>query len=319
MLWLLFTALFHSATKALELESRIVNGIPIQASTYPWMVSLRSVSKYQAYTWRGDTNTSSIEFCGGSLINLSPPIVLTAAQCVNWFEYNATEGQFVETYDNVNKTYPIYLYADINRTHAMDETGEPYQSLQITDESMVHIHEKYNASTLQNGYDIALIVFDDGQTVSGFSESDIPSLGESLGDDEECCTDGDELDVLGYGANVTGWSAGYYSNPLQRTKTLEYTTVRYVEMSECKSIIGDYHDALFYYYHAIYSTEFAHDGFVCAVGNNTDFCWSDYGGPLFNESDGEIQILGLYSLSVRCSMYNIIHHLPLNDVRNCCI
>ena len=66
----------------IDYEPRIVNGIPISASKYPWIVSLQAKERF------GDDNITE-RFCGGSLINVYPPIILTAAHCIT---FNMTNG-----------------------------------------------------------------------------------------------------------------------------------------------------------------------------------------------------------------------------------
>merc|ERR1711971_357776 len=107
----------------LNLEGRIVNGIPIDASKFPWMVSLRQEQDLGG--WVRELHASlgitpevaaaanlteaynvsiSDNFCGASLIDIDPPIILTAAHCVDSFTYNETEGTFKYT-DDGNKTF----------------------------------------------------------------------------------------------------------------------------------------------------------------------------------------------------------------------
>ena len=293
----LLSWLMHCTTRAIELEPRIVNGLPIEASTYPWMVSLREVIDYAALLlpiyeyFNHTTNDTMIEssFCGGSLIQLSPPIVLTAAHCVEGYGFNDTSGTFL-TY-KWGFEFPTYLYADINRTYPVNETGEPYQTLQITSESMIHIHGKWNTSDLSNGYDIALLIFEDGQNISGLSEDDLPSLEHSLDDDEACCAHGDKLDVIGYGLDEENGT---------ETDTLEYIMMHYVGMSQCKATVVKLAD-LDYNVTIVGEDFFYHDQFICVVGNNTDVCDGDSGGPVFNESGGNITIYGM-SLFIICNV-----------------
>ena len=292
----LLSSLIYCTTKAIELEPRIVYGLPIEASTYPWMVSLREVIDYAAYFDFYNYTTSDTmyesSFCGGSLIQLSPPIVLTAAHCVEGFGFNDTSGTFL-TYD-WNFTFPMYLYADINRTYPVNETGEPYQTLQITSESMIHIHGKWNTSDLGNGYDIALLIFEDGQNISGLSEDELPSLEHSLDDDEACCAHGDKLDVIGYGLDEHNGTS---------TDTLEYIMMHYVGMSQCKAAVVKLLDL--YNFTIVGEDFFYHDQFVCVVGNNTDVCQGDSGGPVFNESGGNTTIYGMSLFITR----NVQRHL----------
>ena len=299
MTFVLLSWLIYCTTSAIELEPRIVNGVPIEASSYPWMVSLRQAidltAVYSFYNLTAlysffnltinDTMYES-SFCGGSLIQLSPPIVLTAAHCVEDLSFNDTSGTF--EFHLWNFTLPMYLYADINRTYPLNETGESYQTLQITNESMIHIHEKYDTSDIANGYDIALLIFDDGQVITGLFEEDLPSLVHSLDDDEACCTHGDKLDVIGYGLDEDNGT---------ETDTLEHTMMHYVGMSQCQAIIIQYY--LDTYNLTIVEDDFRNpDLFICVVGNDTDICDGDGGGPVFNESGGNISIYGMSSHNI---------------------
>merc|ERR1719419_1708597 len=154
----------------------------------------------------------------------------------------------------------MYVYADINRTYPLEETGEPYQSLRITNISMIHMHEQWNTTHTEqwNGYDIALLIFDDGQNVTGFTENDVPSLEERLVDDEACCTNGDELEAIGYGRNASDGVG---------TDTLEHTTLYYANMSLCMELIFQSYEFLKGYSIGTLSrtsSYFGQNGFVCA-------------------------------------------------------
>ena len=154
-------------------EERIVNGIPISADSYPWMVSLR----YQAdnVAVEGTNYTVTLpHFCGASLIELSPPIVMTAAHCIDGFGYHS-DGRITESLDPSSPVIAIVL--DLNRTReqrdasAVEAGTSPspspaYETLYVYDSNMVYIHYGWNGSDLTGGNDIALFIIDDNQTIS---------------------------------------------------------------------------------------------------------------------------------------------------------
>jgi len=289
LLYLAFAkSLRPSPNNLLDEEARIVNGVPIEASTYPWMVSLRVIMH------RNSTDSNEeFHFCGGSLIEIAPPIILTAAHCVcDWGEYDDTKGYFnYSDYDNT--TFPVHLFADINRTDANNDTGEVYQTLNITG-SMIHNHEQFECYNSRSdpyaGDDIALIIFDDDQSLS-FVESDLPSLPKkNYGEDERCCFDGQSLDLIGYGSD-------YWYGP--GTETLEHTKLQYMNMSECSK---EYFEGIMHYWNesnvTVDTIIFDHNRFVCAIENNKSACHGDSGGPLFDNSEGKSTIVGLVSFGL---------------------
>merc|ERR1719204_2126915 len=105
-------------------------------------------------------------FCGASLINVDPPIIMTAAHCIDAFTYNESESTFM--YHEGNYTLKTQLFADLNRTYPDDEVdGDSYQTLAITDPASLIQHPWWIATgnSLMDGADIALIVLDDSQSV----------------------------------------------------------------------------------------------------------------------------------------------------------
>merc|ERR1712228_871238 len=128
------------------LEARITNGIPISAQTYPWMVSLRFTFLFN------NTDYTTPSHCGGSLIQKSPPIVMTAAHCVDFL----TEG---ENGNSVYNNTLIAITCDLNRTHASPHVvpGDEYSTIYASKYEMIHIHSQWNGTSdasLANGYDI---------------------------------------------------------------------------------------------------------------------------------------------------------------------
>ena len=119
---------------------------------------------------------------------MSPPIILTAAHCVDEFTFNETLGGITDPNGFVS-----YLYADINRT---------YDVLNISNDTYPSLY-----TITFSGYDIALIIVND------FDESDtdmnityyqtlLPSVltSNDYDDNTQCCTQDEELIVIGYGA-----------------------------------------------------------------------------------------------------------------------
>eukprot|EP01084_Bolivina_argentea_P281619 481869_1 len=95
-------------------EERIVNGIPIWADSVPWQASMRRGYDY------GNNITFQQAFCGGALIEINPPIILTAAHCVDMYYQNDTDGT-IRQLDNATSganTILSNLNIDLNRTYA---------------------------------------------------------------------------------------------------------------------------------------------------------------------------------------------------------
>ena len=101
------------------------NSYPISASKYPWIVSIRL-----------EVNSSEIQLCGGSLIGLSPSIILTAAHCFDILSFNAIDGTIRDSNGQI-----VRLYADLNRTHWKLNTPNDYiLSLAACN---IHIHPQW--------------------------------------------------------------------------------------------------------------------------------------------------------------------------------
>lgn len=250
------------------LESRIVNGLPIEASKFPWMVSLRS---------------DLYHFCGASLINIDPIVMLSAAHCLDSFRYDETLDSVV-FWEGNNDTFQTELFADLNRTYpgpGDDVEGDRYQTLFITDISSIILHPSWTGD-VKFGYDVALIILDDSQTVNGISTAMLPTLPEfQLDGDVACCADGEALTAIGYGLNSTLTDI---------TETLEETTLNFLSLTECSEMTMD---AL-----GIRFSDFFDESLLCVIGDNTDICKGDSGGPILR-MDTEIgvpEIVGVASI-----------------------
>ena len=124
-------------------------------------------------------------------------------------------------------------------------------------------HEDYDDWTSSN--DVALLFLD--QDLSADARLSVVSVPElSVG--EACCSQGDELQVIGYGLDE--------SNGVP-TDTLEYSTQKYVSLDECNAryntwrLNGSINDSLI---------DWVDGTMLCSIGNDTDSCQGDSGGPL---------------------------------------
>ena len=194
-------------------------------------------------------------FCGASLIQSSPAVVLTAAHCVDWIQMNGTH--MVDSWGDA-----VRLYADINRTYAeagwranQVVEGDAYQTLEWDLNSVV-MHPAWNTSAIHLGFDIALLFFDKNQTVD-LQEADLPSLpAAQLSSEEACCTDAEALIAIGYGLNQTNGSA---------TATLEETTLSHVPLDDCVDALENTEQ----YGYFPWSPD---ETVMCAAGDATDTC-----------------------------------------------
>ena len=196
-------------------DGRVVNGLPISADEYPWMVSLRNQVLIDSTLYEGS-------ICGASLIDVSPIIILTAAHCLDSYIYNSTDMTIRDDDNYVN-----YLFADINRTYPeMDVANDTYYSFPIDLEN-IYLHPGWNATEafqLYFGYDIALIILDDvNETQSDFDEKFEPLLptllqSNNYDDNTQCCEPNEELTAIGYGRIYTDGPG----SQILRTTTLKY-------------------------------------------------------------------------------------------------
>lgn len=168
-----------------------MGGAPVSADDYPWMAFL-AVEPALA---------ENPGYCGACLIAIVPPILLTAAHCV---QHNVSRQR----------------YAYINRTYH-DADSDSFYVLNWT-ESQVTYHPDYDPRSALN--DIALIVIDDGDLAS-FSTANLPRIPtEKLFENETCCEDGENLTVIGTG---TLWSGG------ARPSSVHGVSVNYINYEDC--------------------------------------------------------------------------------------
>ena len=264
-----FSPLFVSCQYNHHLEGRIVNGIPISANKYPWIVSLRRAHYINGsfyFTGHG---------CGGSLIQTSPPIIMSAAHCFDGL-IESDDGSIHSEYGRT------YILCDVNRTHPHphEVSGDIYQTHYISKYRMIHMHPKWNTTKFWAGYDIALLINPRWKNWTlDYGNDSLPLIPKQLDSRKPCCAVDEELLVIGYGANVTNGTGSY---------SLEIGTVCYVDQRDCEKEYG-----------REYSDESNH--LFCANGNLTNVCNGDSGGPIVRNVDGISEIVGIVSFGRNCA------------------
>ena len=219
-------------------EPRILNGEPTSADEFPWMVSIRR-----------RTVSTGIDFasCGATLIELDPPIILSAAHCFSQFlNYNETDDTPIfDSYGN-----ELELYADINRTYKIINTpNDTYYSLQIYP-SYIHVHPSWANPSYLTSIDLALIIFDDYNTSRSDFNLDnynghIPPLSTNdyIYDNNptpQCCQQSEILQVMGYGRISTEGTYDESDSPV-----LRITDVEYLSINECTDKLIDLYFDIF--------------------------------------------------------------------------
>lgn len=269
-------------------QPRIINGMKVPPTDYPYMVSLRADLYYPNGTFDGD-----ISFCGGVLIQVDPPAVLTAAHCVDlWTEINSTNA--TEQFGGFGP-YQVEIYADLNRTYPDGEVpGDEYYSLKVTDILQIAYHPQWNFSDISNAYDIGVIIFSDGQTVAdGLTQDMLPTIPAQLGVNEECCVEGETITIVGYGQyGPVHDSDQNYSNSTGHT--LETTTMEYTNMEACLDTACPFTCNVY---------EFPGEMVMCVEapsGVDTGICRGDSGGPMLriDSNDSSLTLLGIASLTL---------------------
>eukprot|EP01083_Nonionella_stella_P164040 541712_1 len=224
-----------------HLNERIVNGIPSRASQFPYIASL-------SIAFGG---SSSFPRCGGSILRKHyPAIVLTAAHCL--------------MNDHGHK-YPISV--DLYRDDVHPE--QPGDSGQYTHWTSLYTvaHAHFNATTFDN--DIGLVFLD--ANLTNYDQYDEVSIANNITYNKTCCHDKERLTIIGYGYSTHGGAV---------TDTLEYTTVSFMNRSQCNKQLSEWY--INTYNDTANETlwTFATENQICAMGNNTDACQGDSGGPL---------------------------------------
>jgi len=212
-------------------------------SATTWSPSNYSTSTSSPQTTASsDSNHSlSASMCSGSLVELCPATVLTAAHCVY---------QYMDYLD-----YYVYL----SRT---DQDGNFSATNNYSLHKVSHIEVFPRYSPWNQSNDIALMFLDEDLSSDG-------RLGVvTLNDGEDFnLTAGADLQVIGYGADVEGGNA---------TDTLEYADQYFVTRTECENLLNAYFNATLWNY----TDQSLPMTMICAMGNDSDSCQGDSGGPL---------------------------------------
>jgi len=255
-----------------------VNGDPVLASDYPFIAEIKLSVKninVTAFPWYFPNMTGTYNFtknhCTGSLIRLEwPATILTAAHCV---EPGAT--YYYDLLGDVS--FNIYLA----RSDADDDDVTSTNNYTMHPAWYHTYHPDYNATLTNN--DVALIFLDEDL-------SDNSRLSVATYDDATALTVGDELQVIGYGADFEGGPA---------TDTLEHTEVVYTEAEKCENIINAHLKELERKENETISNITIDNTMICAAGDRTDSCQGDSGGPLVRMGTS-VQV-GITSWGIGCN------------------
>eukprot|EP01084_Bolivina_argentea_P070738 128635_1 len=212
-------ASYHS-----HLQERIVNGKPITSNQYPWMVSMRILVHIgDSIYYYGGTD----HICGASLIQLHPPVIMTAAHCFDDFYVNETTGVFNRFESEYKEGFGIRFTIGATLTPDLLNLTDIYDQLTTFDPSMFHIHPQYNKSADFIPYDIALIIFDNTSTIN-INIDPLPTIPMQLSAQESCCYPGESLIAIGFGNNQTDGS---------NTATLEQTTLYVLDYATAVTLL----------------------------------------------------------------------------------
>eukprot|EP01084_Bolivina_argentea_P176775 305837_1 len=225
----------------IKVDHRIVGGEMIQDRIVGGQPVDVSLYPFMALLMSGETPR-----CGASVLRKEyPAIILTAAHCEAAFN---SDDDFVR------------LYAS--------RTDDPSS---IDSKIMRYeIHPYWNKTTVE--YDIALLwLYKDISQYSFIETVAINSV--SIG--EECCNSGDDLTIIGYGADCEDCDV---------TLTLEHVEVDYVDRATCA---------------AAYPINWVLNTMNCAARTDSDACQGDSGGPLMRI--GTNQQVGIVSWGLGCA------------------
>lgn len=260
------------------LEGRIVNGDPVSAANYPFIAEIKlslAVANMSAFPSIFKNRTGPLNYtknhCTGSLIRLErPATILTAAHCVS--------PKSTAFFDMLGTTsFDVYL----GRSDADNHTVSRNNNFTLHREWYHTYHPAYNHTLTNN--DIALIFLDEDL-------SNDARLSVATYDDPFDLAAGDELTVIGYGADYEGGPA---------TDTLEHTDLEYTDREECKDKINAHLKELEKKENTTLSNVTIDDTMICANGHATDSCQGDSGGPLVKL--GTSTQVGITSWGIGCN------------------
>eukprot|EP01084_Bolivina_argentea_P176773 305832_1 len=225
-----------------KVDSRIVGGQMIQDRIVGGQPVDVSVYPFIALLMRDGGKFS----CGASVLRKEyPAIILTAAHCEGAFD---SDDDFVRLYASTT-----------NDSNSIDSNIMHYE-----------IHPYYNSTSLEN--DIALLWLSKDISEYNFIET-VTINPTSVG--EECCNSGDDLTIIGYGADCEDCDV---------TLTLEHVEVDYVDRATCA---------------AAYPINWVLNTMNCAARTDSDACQGDSGGPLMRI--GTNQQVGIVSWGLGCA------------------
>ncbi len=146
--------------------------------------------------------------------------------------------------------------------------------------NIVHsvIHESWNEAGHQEN-DIAVLWIDIDLSQYSFVEE--VSIFKSIYSSGECCAEGGDVRVIGYGKQC-------YSDSCTPTKTLEYVDLEYIFGATCREQFGKYADEI-------------GSKMNCATKQNIGPCRGDSGGPMI--IPGTNHQVGILSWGVKCNSY----------------
>jgi len=264
-----------------NLEGRIVNGDSVLASDYPFIAEIKlslfvpNVTAFPAL-WPNATGnfTYITNWCTGSLVQLEWPVtILTAAHCLH-----DTSTATYSVYGDV--TFQVYLY----RSDADEDTVTANNNFSHHEVWKLKYHDNYNHTVLNN--DVALLFLNEDL-------SNDKRLSAVAYDDDFELTAGDELTVIGYGADFEGGGP---------TDTLEHTELKYTTSSVCEKKINAHLTAEAKRMNTTTSNVTIDFTMICAAGNDTDSCQGDSGGPLIRT---EMQGRNVYPIQVGVTSWGI--------------
>ena len=270
-----------------------------KSNKYLWMVSLR-------LELDDNYNSSDIQLCGGSLIRLSPYIILTAAHCFDFLSFNKIDGTIIDSNNQI-----VHLYADLNRTYWNINTVNDY-TLPLSAFN-IYIHPKWQTGQYQFGYDIALIIFDYFVVTSKLNHQTLlPKLSGSNDYDDDynddnytqCCLPNEQLISIGYDKNsdeLRSTNLNYVCKlKCSATAVVKRVLRRFNTDENIVEVLEEHEQGLNVH---INSTGF-YDGRIICVSdnNNNNNIASVLGGPLFRITNkGITEIIGIISFDGNCN------------------
>jgi len=147
-----------------------------------------------------------------------------------------------------------------------DNGGYPFQMKGV---SNTYIHRDYNERTISNDFAVLKLV---SRVDNVFIPVKLPRAGRTY-------ASGERFTVMGFGK---------VSDDILHAETLQVATVNYVPNDLCPL-----------------SQVKGQDSMLCALGNKTDSCNGDSGGPLISETNGCTELVGLVSWGIGCAVEGV--------------